>query len=68
MQMNDALGSYFVEKTPTLRLVSYQIVMNTHTVAARKKPKIRIDARYGFRYYVLERSCTFSYSEIMIFV
>lgn len=25
-------GSYFVEKTPTLRLVSYQIVMNTQFV------------------------------------
>lgn len=41
--------------------------MNTYR-RSEKKPKIRIDARYGFRYYVIERGCTFSYSETMIFV
>lgn len=41
------------------------VILNTqflyHTV--EKQPKIRIDARYGFGYYILITSCTFNYSE-----
>lgn len=45
------------------------VILNTqllyHTV--EKQPKFRIDARYGFGYYILITSCTFNYSETVFF-
>lgn len=61
-------GKNFDIKVSVILNSDEYIICFEYIVVVRKKFKIWIDVRYGFCYYVFERSCIFSYLEIMIFV